>query len=221
MIMNDGPAYSKITGPSLPSSSRLELVWVSVQCGHNRSLIIGCGYRPPIYEGIRADLEALELSVQKFLSEGKQVILCGDLNCDLLRPNLPHVRPLISLINSVGMHQCVRQPTRIADSSSTLIDIVLVSDPSLVTECSSEDCIISDHNLVLVKLKVRRSRLKAKSIAFRRWGNTDYAIMSRELRASCWSPVSLSNNPDEAWANWTDLVTPIIDRHAPIVSVTI
>ena len=92
-------SFSKLTGPSLPASSRLELIWINVQCGHNRSLVHGCVYRPPTYEGIKADLEALEISVQKLLSEGRQVILCGDLNCDLLRPNLAHVRPLLSLLN--------------------------------------------------------------------------------------------------------------------------
>ena len=120
-------SYSKLKSPSLPPSSHLELTWIAVQCGHNRSLVIGCVYRPPTHDKIKEDLEALEQSIQKFLSEGKQLILCGDLNCDILRPTLPHVRQLLSLINNLGLHQCVREPTRITNSSSTLIDIVLVT----------------------------------------------------------------------------------------------
>ena len=33
--------FSKLTSPPLSASSRLELLWISVKCGHNRSLIIG------------------------------------------------------------------------------------------------------------------------------------------------------------------------------------
>ena len=39
--------YSKLAGSSLHNDSRLELIWISVQCGHNRSLVVGCVYRPP------------------------------------------------------------------------------------------------------------------------------------------------------------------------------
>ena len=116
-------------------SGRVELTWVSVQCGHNRSLVIGCVYRPPAYcDCIEQGLDALELSVQTFLSEVKQVALCGDLNCDLLRPSLPHVRHLLILIRNTatGLHQCVQQPTRIASSSSTLIDIALNPRPHML-----------------------------------------------------------------------------------------
>ena len=213
--------FSKLAGPSIPTSSRLELIWISVKCGHNRSLVIGCVYRPPMYEGIRPDLEALELSIQKFLSEGKQVILCGDLNCDLLRPNLPHVRPLLSLIDNVGMYQCVSKPTRISSTSATLIDIVLVSDHSLVTDCASEDCIVSDHNLIVVNMKVRRHRVIPKTMTYRRWSTIDSAVLGRELRAISWSSVLLSPDPDDAWQCWTDIMQPILDRHAPLVTVTI
>ena len=175
--------------------------------------------RPPVYEGIQADFDALELSLRKFLSEGKQVLMCGDLNCDLLRPSLPHVRPLSSLINNVAMHQGVSQPTRVTNISSTLIDIVLVSDHSLVTDCRSESCIVSDHNLVIAKMMVRRAKMKANPVSFRRWNNTDYRAFSRDLHDACWSPVLKNTNADEAWRSWTDIVVPILDRHAPVVSV--
>ena len=211
--------YSKLASPALPSSSRLELTWVNVQCGHNRSLVIGCVYRPPIYDGIQLDIEVLEQSVQKFLAEGRRVVLCGDLNCDIMRPSLSHVRSLLALISNTGMHQCVRHPTRITSSSSTLIDIVLVSDSSIVTGCYSEDCIVSDHNLVMIKVKIKRTRIKPKSITFRRWKNMDFHTFSSELHAISWPAVSTSN-PEEAWQGWKDAVVPIIDQHAPFVTVS-
>ena len=137
----------------------------------------------------KVDLEALELSIKKFLSEGKQVILCGDLNCDLLRPDLLHVRSMISLINNVGMHQCVRAPTRIALSSSRLIDIFLVSEQSLVKECISHDCIVSDHNFVVVKIQVKRTKVKPKLITFRRWENIDFTALKSDLFSINWAPI--------------------------------
>ena len=167
--------FRKVTDPSKGSSGscRLECVWVNVKCGHNRALVVGCAYRPPTYEGIKSDLETLEASVKKFLSEGRQVLLCGDMNCDLLRPELYHVRIFQDFVSNIGMHQCVDSPTRITNVSATLIDVVLASDSSLVTRCSSEHCIVSDHNLIIAEVKVMRSKLPPTEITYRGWKNFD------------------------------------------------
>ena len=214
-------AFSKVSCHSTSMSSRLECIWVNVKCGHNRAMFIGCTYRPPTYEGIKSDLEALEVSVKRFLSQGRQVVLCGDMNCDLLRPNLYHVRLLQEFINNVGMHQCVSHPTRITNVSATLIDIVLASDSSFVTKCSSENCIVSDHNLIIVQVKATRSRSPPTLITYRNWNNVDFNLFSRDLTAVSWSPVFSTSDPEQAWQGWTDAVLPVLDHHAPVVTTKI
>ena len=128
---------------------------------------------------------------------------------------------MIFLINNVGMHQCIRAPTRVALSSSTLIDIVLVSEQSLVKECISHDCIVSVHNFVVVKIQVKRTKVKPKLITFRRWKSIDFAAPKSDLFSINWAPIFCSSNPDETWRirMWTERVVPVLDRHAPLVTL--
>ena len=214
-------AFRKHSVARLSHSNRLEMVWIDVQCGHNRSITIGCAYRPPLYSGIALDFDELENCLRKLLAEGKQVLLCGDLNCNLMQPSLPHVRSLRCLINGLGLYQCVQDPTRVTNSSSTLIDIVLGSDPSLVTGCDSLSCIVSDHNLVVIKTKVSREKLRPKEITYRKWIDADLNAFRNELSNVCWTSVFSCINPEESWELWKDIVVPILNRHAPVVTIKI
>ena len=63
--------------------------------------------------------------------------------------------------------------------------------------------------------------MKPKQITIRKWGSIDFEAFQAELRAVCWSPVLHEFNPDEGWWSWTSTVLPIIDRHAPLATVTI
>ena len=88
------------------------------------------------------------------MSLDKDILLMGDLNCDLLSDN-PRSQALLSFCTSENATQLIKQPTRVTESSSTLIDIILVSSPCLVKSSGVMDLTISDHYLVYAVLNLK------------------------------------------------------------------
>ncbi len=56
-------------------------------------------------------------------AENVEYYLLGDLNCDLGSPDLDsNSRSLIGITELYGLHQLISEPTRITETSSTMID---------------------------------------------------------------------------------------------------
>ena len=60
-------------------------------------------------------------------------VLMGDLNCDLLQNNPScHTKRLLQVAQEYNLHQHVDKPTRVTQSTSTLIDCAFSSNSSKV-----------------------------------------------------------------------------------------
>ncbi len=68
--------------------------------------------------------------IESTVCENKEVILCGDLNCNYLVPS-DH-KPIRDIISLNGFKQIIDQPTGIMQSSKTLIDIFATTHESLI-----------------------------------------------------------------------------------------
>ena len=65
-------------------------------------------------------MDRFEQLFETVFNEGKEIILLGDLNKDLLNPNAH--REWLVLTESQGLSQLATQPTRDTTNTSTLID---------------------------------------------------------------------------------------------------
>ena len=78
----------------------------------------------------------------------------GDLNCNVLTDN-PENKALASFMSDVNLKQVITTPTRITESSSSLIDVIMVSHPDIIYENGVINTTISDHLPVFVRLNLR------------------------------------------------------------------
>lgn len=69
---------------------------------------------------------------------GKEIIVVGDLNCDMLR-KCPEADALNDLFSSLNLTQLIKSPSRITPNSSALIGIIMTSKDCLVTESGEEE----------------------------------------------------------------------------------
>ena len=69
------------------------------------------------------------------------ILVLGDFNIDLLKPH----SSWDSTITLLGLTQLVKSPTRITQTSATLIDQIYTNNPDVITEVSVPDLSISDH----------------------------------------------------------------------------
>ena len=102
----------------------LELICVEIKKLKSKPLLITTWYRSP-----NSSVELFS-EFEKFLDlledENKEIIITGDLNCNLLEQNknLPTSK-LLDLIDVYQLQQQIQSPTRITNTTSSLLDVIL------------------------------------------------------------------------------------------------
>jgi hypothetical protein len=135
------------------TTSGFHQLWLNVQNNKLKSFIIGVLYRPPDCPLSFIDNDLMPRYTE-VLSSGKDVVLAGDLNCDLLSEN-PSSEALLSFACCVGATQLIKDPTRVTSNSSTLIDVLFVSNRNLVKSSGVYETTISDHFLIYAVLNLK------------------------------------------------------------------
>ena len=133
--------------------SDLELLLISVN-NVNLRYCIGLFYRPPsstsvIFDNLQSVLEQLDPSL--FMN----FVLIGDFNVNFLNTQYFLYHQLSSILCSFNFTQVVSQPTHVAaNGGASLIDLVLLSNPQQLHECSViPELPHSDHNGISVTMK--------------------------------------------------------------------
>ena len=126
------------------------------------TLIIFCIYRAPT-GNVDLFLATLNNILKQFLLPKVTYIVCGDLNINLLKKS-HDTSNFLSLMDSYNLTQVVDFPTRITNTSETLIDTVLI-DASIYDKTQIQPVIngISDHDaqfLCLLKSNVTLQQKK-------------------------------------------------------------
>ena len=88
------------------------------------------------------------------LTHGKEIFIAGDLNCNVMKHS-PEADALNDLCSSLNLTQLVTSPTRETSESSTLIDVIMTSNPGLVVESGTVETHISDNHLVYSTLNLK------------------------------------------------------------------
>ena len=104
----------------VPSS--LEMVCAEINRPHSKSFLLCTWYRPP-----NSDMDPFnecEIFFQRCDAHSRELILVGDLNCDVSKVSLdPHTRQLTFLCSLYQIVQLIDKPTRVTDISATMIEL--------------------------------------------------------------------------------------------------
>ena len=120
------------------------MLWVEVATA-GKKLALGCLYRPPkLPYGVFANLYENLMSIYV---KYEHTILLGDFNCNMLDLTAYNTKLLIdSFAEPFSLKQLIDKPTRITNTSSTLIDLIFVNKPqnALFSSCCDAPG-VSDH----------------------------------------------------------------------------
>ena len=129
----DNFKISSLNDLSYIADSGLHMLWLRVQLGNLRSFLICTAYRPP-----NAPLNCFETDFSRTLVSAllmsKPIYILGDLNCNVLNTGDPACQALLNFCSTFNLIQLITQPTRITESSATLLDVILVSNKELIIE---------------------------------------------------------------------------------------
>ena len=150
---------------------------------HSRLLTIAGFYRPPnsspdVFKSLHSVLSSLRR--QNF----SNLVLCGDFNIDLRysRPN-----DSLSLLQlDFQLTQVINEPTRVSPSSSSMIDLIFLSNPTTLVSCGTEAPLAnSDHHSVAVTINVSSKPFQPKPPKKQVWlySQTNISLATQLLKA--------------------------------------
>lgn len=193
----------------------LEAICIEVNKPKSKPLLVTTWYRPP-----NSKIELFHY-FEKFLEsvddENKELVIAGDLNCNLLQPEgNSYTSKLLDIMNTFQLQQHIRTPTRTTPLSQTLLDVIFtyISDNKTI-EAGVIELGISDHNLVYLCRKIGIPK-KAPKIVFTRQFKNYNANQFRHDVSETLNLNTSSNDPNILWFEWKTKFLGIVNKHAPV-----
>ena len=189
----------------------LEMTLSRIEISKKKSLVILGIYRPPnAKKSWFSDLDSILL---KLLCLGSLVMM-GDLNADLLNPNVQPGKALSSSLELADTVVLNIQPTRIQGNSATCLDIIAIDRHLEVTDYSVLNTSASDHFPVAASLKLQLTSV-IQPILRRNFNKVDMGLVSAQL-LDISPPPDMNAELDEVLTTWHDKFIDIMDSVAPL-----
>ena len=193
---------------------QLEAVWIETKL-NQETFLVGSFYRPPDARVSYWDL--IDDSIKLAMSTPYKLVILGDFNADCKDSTHPHVQRILNL-NS--LHQVVTEPTHYLPDSTTLIDLILTPNPSLIDKVGVLAPVCSKHCCPYVEI----INNTPKVIKFKRTVY-NYSLLNEvkyldELQAVDWQNIADCETVDMAADFFTNNLVTAAKRCMPSKKVT-
>ena len=148
-------------------------------------------YRPPDCP-LACFEDFLKPSTIQALTKGKPIVILDDLNCNML-VDCPENKALSETAAELNLEQIITAPTRITDTSESLINVILVFSPMLIRNSGVLATPISDHLPVYVSLKMKTTKPQPSYITVRSYENYVPNVFTANLAAKSDNLLSVFN----------------------------
>ena len=204
------------------SEQNFHQLWLTVQCNKMKSLVVCVTYRPDD-SPVSSFEEILKPNYIQAILLNKPIVILGDLNCDGLKPSSTESRALQCFSDELNLSQLIKSPTRITETTETLLDVILVSAPKLVRKSGVINAPISDHLPVFVELKLKPPKMTQKSISIRSYKNYSPCLFTTDLacKADRLLTIFQGNNVNTKLDSLNDLLQSTLNLHAPVKIIKI
>ena len=189
-----------------------------------RNFVIGVIYRPPdrplgiFTEDMLALLDTLNRS-------NKPTVLLGDFNIDLVRYHSNNnVGAFMDAMFSNSFIPLITKPTRITDSTSTLIDNIFCNDISLFTMSGILVSDVSDHFPIFSFVRTRwdySQNYDKDYIVKRNMSENSFNSFIEKLNNYHWDHFYSISDVNEACNTFIDVINKLYDEMCPLKKVKI
>jgi hypothetical protein len=114
------------------------------------------------------------------------------------------------------MAQLIEEPTRVARTSATIIDLILTNAPEKISHAGVIHVGISDHSLIYAvhKFKPLKRRPTIKNVRnFKHFSETEFIS---DLTNFPWQTIFTTNDPNLSWNKWKELFIGTLDKNASV-----
>lgn len=174
-------------------------------------LLVGVCNRPPdqsvFYKGLENVQNSCGIAKRKY-------ILIGDFNVS--NKGCPTSRDFIRFSKLFDFKQLIKEPTRVGQTTQTIINLILVSDVYNISQH------ISDHFITYCTRKVqRKTSLSHKCIKIRSFKNYYAESFKEQLSRVDWSALLRLDCVDGAWNLFSQLFIQILNSMAPLKQIRV
>jgi len=172
-------------------------------------------YRSPSVS-IKSALEDFHLVLQGLLYYVNSFIIAGDVNINLLS-NSCDIDNYISLLSDFYLQQHVCQPTRITETSTTLIDHVIASKDISVSNVL-QPC---DHKVQVASFELGIVKHLPSIRYVRSFRGCDWEKLRDILRSAPWQTMNIFDDINDKWFYFRTLLQDCLDKFLPLKRVTV
>ena len=191
----------------------LENLCVEIQNPRSKPFLVVTWYRPP--DSLTGIFESFEILLRKLDSFNIEYHLLGDINCNLAVSRYDNdTRKLVSITDIYGLHQLINEPTRITETSQTLIDLIYTNCPDKIVCSGVRHIGISDHSIVFAyrKLSIHGFPRGHCTITYRNFRK----CFRNDIASHVWDHTHNLSNPNDMRSEWKKSFLEIVDKHAPL-----
>lgn len=198
----------------------LEQLWVKLTVSKKQT-VVGVLYRAP-NKNILDFLSNFEDTVSDIFPRCNEVICGGDINIDMLDLSNRKTLLFTECFESFNFKQVINNPTRVTNSSSTLLDIILISNDLNYEKCGVKNVPnVSDHYLVFCTLKDKKTLPEETFIKFRNFKRIDLELLNNLLRLTPFDDIIDMQNINAKVDYFNSLLIGLFDAVAPEKSIKI
>lgn len=191
----------------------IEHIWIRVRI-ENKSVIVGNIYRPP-GSSCQEFLSYFEDLLIEFYADCDYISCLGDFNINMLDIDSSYVTHFNDILGTFGLTQMVNEPTRVSNTTSTLIDLICCN-PDMVNEVGVIDPSVSDHFLVYVDLDFSDIQQPNSIFKYRVLSRINLNQFQTDLENAPWHLLYQIEDIDHKVLFLTETIMNIFDKHAPL-----
>ena len=196
----------------------LEDLWFEILLPKSKPLYIGVCYRT---NNNTKCFTCLENTLSKLRSDCDLIVL-GDFNVCLIKNKGKLGSSYKQLLNFFSCKQLIKEPTRITETSSSLLDHIFTNNSDKIYQSGVLNVGISDHLIIFCSRKIIRGQIgKHKTIKIRSLKKYSSFEFLNKLRRVDWSTVTNCTNVNEAWDKFQTIFFVVLDEVAPIKNIRI
>lgn len=191
----------------------LEQLWVKSLI-NGKKYVIGVLYRPPT-ANILHFFDELDKAMSETLPFGENIIIMGDFNINLLNYN-NSVSFLNDFLEAHDLKQLVNEPTRVTNSSQSLLDLLMVSKTECVEYVNVINANVSDHHATIFKGKPFISKPTEKFVTYRDYKNFNESEFFKDFHMVNWNHIYSLENVDDMVKYLSENLLRTFNIHAPL-----
>ena len=190
-----------------------EMLWVEMMFGKCK-MAVGVMYRSPkVHVNIFNDLADV---INYVRNSYNHCILLGDFNVDMLIDQAGKDYFLNTVLYPCSLSQVIETPTRVTETTESLIDLICVNNSEHVHFADAVDMPgISDHHLIYMAYSFKQPKFKPRVINKRDYRNFSLDAFKHDAEVAHWENVFFVDSLDDKVIVLENVINELLDRHAP------